>query len=287
MANWMRFERGGRIEFGTVKDGAIAVHAGDMFGGNKPTGETVKLADVRVVTPCDAVEDGLPVEQLPPARRQERFPVPDRAALFPQGAERLPPARRADRAARQPMTAASSTRASSASSSARNASTSAKRRRRTYIFGYTCVNDVTAVDLLKKYPTFDQWDAREELRHVRRVRPGQITTGVDPMKLRDPHHAQRQGGAELSGRRHVLPALQAGGGGLEGHDADARRHHRLRHVAGRRRDGGGQQHRRHRDRRRRHAQQPFRPGTAEPVSARRGAERRYASAWSAPAPSAA
>ena len=28
MANWMRFERGGRIEFGTVKDGAIAVHAG-------------------------------------------------------------------------------------------------------------------------------------------------------------------------------------------------------------------------------------------------------------------
>ena len=99
MANWMRFERGGRIEFGTVKDGVIAVHTGDMFGANKPTGESVKLADVRVATPCDPSQDGLPVEQLPPARRQEQFPRARRAALLPQGAQRLSPARRADRAA--------------------------------------------------------------------------------------------------------------------------------------------------------------------------------------------
>ena len=52
MTYWIRFERNGRVEFGTLLDGAIAVHEGDMFAGAKATGETVKLAAVRVRTPC-------------------------------------------------------------------------------------------------------------------------------------------------------------------------------------------------------------------------------------------
>ena len=43
MAHWVRFERNGRLAFGTV-DGVIAVHAGDMFAGAIATGETVRLA---------------------------------------------------------------------------------------------------------------------------------------------------------------------------------------------------------------------------------------------------
>ena len=52
MTKWLRFEREGRIEIGTLHDGDIAVHSGDMFAGAKPTGETVQFADVKVLTPC-------------------------------------------------------------------------------------------------------------------------------------------------------------------------------------------------------------------------------------------
>ena len=38
---------------GTLQDGVIAIHSGDMFAGARPTGEKAKLADVRVLTPCD------------------------------------------------------------------------------------------------------------------------------------------------------------------------------------------------------------------------------------------
>jgi ketopantoate reductase len=51
-----------------------------------------------------------------------------------------------------------------------------------YIFGYTCVNDVTAVDLLKKNPSFDQW-ARAKSFDTFGVMGPVIVTGLDPTKL--------------------------------------------------------------------------------------------------------
>ena len=52
MAHWMRFEHGGETKFGALRDGVVAVHEGDMFAAPKPTGESVALDAVRVLTPC-------------------------------------------------------------------------------------------------------------------------------------------------------------------------------------------------------------------------------------------
>ena len=38
MAQWIRFERGGKTGFGTLEGGAIAVHDGDLFGASRSTG---------------------------------------------------------------------------------------------------------------------------------------------------------------------------------------------------------------------------------------------------------
>ena len=105
-----------------------------------------------------------------------------------------------------------------------------------YIFGYTCVNDVTAVDLLRKDKSFEQW-ARAKSFDTFGVFGPVIATGLDPMKLSVKTDPERQGTAELSGRRHVLPAAPAGRRDFQGRDADARRHHRLRHLARRRHHG--------------------------------------------------
>src|SRR5207247_10649645 len=48
-----------------------------------------------------------------------------------------------------------------------------------YIFGYTCVNDVTAVDLLRKDKSFEQW-ARAKSFDTFGVFGPVIATGIDP-----------------------------------------------------------------------------------------------------------
>jgi 2-keto-4-pentenoate hydratase/2-oxohepta-3-ene-1,7-dioic acid hydratase in catechol pathway len=53
MAQWIRFEHGGKTSFGTLEGDTIKIHSGDMFAGAKPSGESVKLSDVKVLTPCE------------------------------------------------------------------------------------------------------------------------------------------------------------------------------------------------------------------------------------------
>jgi 2-keto-4-pentenoate hydratase/2-oxohepta-3-ene-1,7-dioic acid hydratase in catechol pathway len=53
MAKWVRFESQGKSGFGILEGDTVIVHSGDMFGAAKPTGETLKLADTQLRTPCD------------------------------------------------------------------------------------------------------------------------------------------------------------------------------------------------------------------------------------------
>ena len=51
-----------------------------------------------------------------------------------------------------------------------------------YIFGYTCINDVTAMDLVKKDPTFDQWTRSKSYDTFGIFGPS-IVDDIDPMTL--------------------------------------------------------------------------------------------------------
>ena len=51
-----------------------------------------------------------------------------------------------------------------------------------YIFGYTCINDVTGMDLVKKDPTFDQWTRSKSFDTFGIFGPG-IETDIDPMSI--------------------------------------------------------------------------------------------------------
>ncbi len=52
-----------------------------------------------------------------------------------------------------------------------------------YILGYTCVNDVTAMDLVKKDPTFDQWTRAKSFDTFGVFGPC-VVNDIDPMNLR-------------------------------------------------------------------------------------------------------
>jgi 2-keto-4-pentenoate hydratase/2-oxohepta-3-ene-1,7-dioic acid hydratase in catechol pathway len=52
-----------------------------------------------------------------------------------------------------------------------------------HIFGYSCVNDVTAVDLINKTPAFPQWTRAKSFDGFGAFGPV-IATGLDPLTLR-------------------------------------------------------------------------------------------------------
>jgi 2-keto-4-pentenoate hydratase/2-oxohepta-3-ene-1,7-dioic acid hydratase in catechol pathway len=154
--NWVRFEANGAEGFGTLDGDAIAVHAGDMFADAETTGETLALGDVALLTPCvpgkfialwnnsqsAAEKQGLEKPEYPLF-----FLKPSTTYLAPGGVIRKP----ADYDGRVIYEAelgiVIGTRVSNVDAAAAADA----------IFGYTCVNDVTAMQLLDADPSFPQW----------------------------------------------------------------------------------------------------------------------------------
>jgi len=182
MAHWLRFERAGKPGFGTLEGGVITVHTGDMLGDNRPTGETVKLADVRLRTPCDPSKMICLWNNFHQLAAKNNFQVPDEPLYFlkaanayhPHGAPIVRPKSYDGRIVYEGELGIVIGKKCSMVSEA---------EAKDYIFGYTCVNDVTAVDLLKKNPTFDQWVRAKSFDTFGVLGPT-IATGLDPMTLR-------------------------------------------------------------------------------------------------------
>ena len=271
MAKWIRFEQDGKTGFGTLDDGIITVHSGDMFAGAKPSGQTLKLSDVQIMTPCEPSKMICLWNNFHQLAAKNDFTEPKEPLWFLKAPNAYWPANRPIERPAKPTPARSSTRANSASSSAGSASTSREAEAGDYIFGYTCVNDVTAVDLLRKDKSFEQW-ARAKSFDTFGVFGPVIATGLDPLELSvktilNGKERQNYPVADMFFPPHRLVAAIS-----QRHDADAGRRHRLRHLARRRHDGRRPQRRRHRDRRRRQPRQRVRPGAAEPVSAGRASQ---------------
>ena len=181
MAQWIRFERNGRLGFGTVQDGVVAVHEGDMFAGASPTGETIKLADVKVHTPCDPSKMICLWNNFHQLAAKNDFQKPSEPLYFlkapnayhPDGEPiRRPPTYEGRIVYEGELGVVIGKKCFNIS----------EAEAKDHIFGYTCVNDVTAVDLMKKFPTFDQWTRAKSFDTFGVFGPV-ITTDVDPAKL--------------------------------------------------------------------------------------------------------
>jgi ketopantoate reductase/2-keto-4-pentenoate hydratase/2-oxohepta-3-ene-1,7-dioic acid hydratase in catechol pathway len=181
MAHWIRFERGGRLEFGTVADGVITIHKGDMFGQNAPTGDKVKLSDVRVATPCDPSKMPALWNNFHQLAAKNNFPVPEEPLYFLKSPNSFLPA---GAPIRRPPTYDGKIiyEAELGVVIGKKCFNITEAEAGDYIFGYTCVNDVTAVDLLRKNASFEQWARCKGFDTFGAFGPV-IATGLDPMKL--------------------------------------------------------------------------------------------------------
>ena len=181
MAHWIRFERQGQTGFGTLDGETITVHDGDMFEDPRPTGETVPLADVEVLTPCVPSKmiclwnnfHALAARLGVPEPAEPLYFLKSPSAFLAHGETiRRPPSYSGNVVYEGELGIVIGKRCSNVSEDEAG----------DYIFGYTCVDDVTAADIISKDPTFAQW-ARAKSFDTFGVFGPVIATGLDPMDL--------------------------------------------------------------------------------------------------------
>lgn len=189
MALWVRFEQDGAERFGALSEGAgeqdtgrIRVHEGDMFADPVPTGAVVPLEAVRLLPP---VRPGtfiglwnnfheLAVKLGTPAPESPLFFLKATTSLLPPGGMIRPPRGYAGKVVYEGELGVVVGR------TCRDAS---EAEARDAIFGYTCVNDVTALDLLQADPAFPQWARAKGCDTFGPCGPA-VATGLDWRALR-------------------------------------------------------------------------------------------------------
>ena len=155
MARWLRYTHDGRGGFGRLDGDRIAVHAGDLFSDPAPTGETLALAEVVLDLPCRpsklialwnnfhaaAEKQGLdrPENPLFFVKPPNTYRASGDTVAIPEGVGRI--------LFEGELGIVIGRRGRDLTPEAAAG----------HIFGYTCVNDVTALEVLKADLSFVQW----------------------------------------------------------------------------------------------------------------------------------
>lgn len=182
MAQWARFERNGTVAFGTVDGEEIEVHQGCMFDGPEPTGERVPLASVRLLAPTQPSKMIALWNNFRDLGKKLGLTAPPEPLYWikaassyagPEAEVRRPPGYDGKVVFEGELGIVMGARCWNA---APDAAAQA-------IFGYTCVNDITAADILNKDPSFVQWTRAKSFDGFSPFGPV-IATGLVPESLR-------------------------------------------------------------------------------------------------------
>ena len=181
MSNWIRFTNNKISSFGILKDNIVTLYEGDMFNNPLKTDVTLKAEDVTIINPCKpskmialwnnyqslATEKGLSKPNNPLYLNKAV------SCIIEQGDNIIRPKTYTENIffeGELGIVIGKTCKDVSIEDSSE------------YIFGFTCINDVTAMDLVKKDPTFDQWTRSKSYDTFGIFGPG-IATDVDPMTL--------------------------------------------------------------------------------------------------------
>jgi 2-keto-4-pentenoate hydratase/2-oxohepta-3-ene-1,7-dioic acid hydratase in catechol pathway len=179
--NWARLEVDGRAVFGTLDGERLLVHDGDMFGAAAPTGEIVPLAGARWLPPCQPSKFIALWNNLQAAAEKNDWARPETPLYFIKTPN-------AYNAHERPIPPAPSDAGRVVYEGELGVVVGARIKSATHaesagaIFGYTCVNDVTAFEIIHGVPSFEQWTRAKSFDGFAVFGPT-IATGVDPHGL--------------------------------------------------------------------------------------------------------
>lgn len=181
MPRWARVNHKGRDCFGTIEGDALRVHSGNMFTGATATGESLPLADAELLTPTVPGKMVALVDNYHALVAKLGHAVPDEPLYFLKsgssflaGGEtiRMPKSYSGKVIYEGELGIVVGRRLSHASEADAAAG----------IFGYTCINDVTAIEIIARNPGFAQWTRAKSFDTFGVFGPA-IATGIDPSTL--------------------------------------------------------------------------------------------------------
>ncbi len=178
---WTRFKHGGQTGFGTLEADTITLYKGDLFGDAQATSRTLALSEVKVLQPTNPGKMVALWNNFHALAEKLNVPEPEEPLYLLKGGNSFL------------ATGETIRRPSSYDGKVtyegelgivigKECKEVAEADIGPYIFGYTCVNDVTAVELINKDSTFAQW-VRSKSFDTFGVFGPVIATGLDPMGL--------------------------------------------------------------------------------------------------------
>ena len=181
MTLWARIEHEGRARIGTIDGDLVRLHDGTIFDPGPETGEVVAGADVRWLTPTEPTKMVALWNNFRAAAEENSWAIPAEPLTFLKApnsftahGQAIPvPKSYGGRVAYEGELGIVIGRTCSAVSVEEAANN---------ILGYTCVNDVTAMELLQRDPSFPQWTRAKNFDGFGVFGPV-VATGLDPASL--------------------------------------------------------------------------------------------------------
>jgi 2-keto-4-pentenoate hydratase/2-oxohepta-3-ene-1,7-dioic acid hydratase in catechol pathway len=181
MPHWIRVQHQGRERFGLLEGESIRLHSGNLLGEHAATGESVALRDAKVLTPvtpsklvalwnnfralADKLGNPIPPEPLYFLKANNSF-------LAHEETIRVPAAYPGKVVYEGELGIVIGKRCTAVS----------EADAPEHILGYTCINDVTAAELINKDATFAQWTRAKSFDTFGVFGPV-IATGLNPAML--------------------------------------------------------------------------------------------------------
>ena len=153
---WMRFDRDATAGFGVLDGDKVRVHTGSMFDRPSPSGDSIDVGDVQWLPPCAPTKIIGLWNNFRAAADKNGWAEPAEPLYFLKSAGSAA-------AHRQPIPVPSSYEGRVAYEGelavviGRRARGVSLADAGSFIFGYACANDVTAIELLNRDPSFTQW----------------------------------------------------------------------------------------------------------------------------------
>jgi len=181
MPKWVRVAHLGREYIGKVEGETVRVHSGSMFSGAEATSQAIPMSAAKLLTPTAAGKMICLVDNYRELVKKLGHEIPSEPLYSFKGGNAFIAHGETIRAPRYyggkvvyegELGVVIGKRATAVSEA------DAAR----HIFGYTCVNDVTAIEIIPKDPVFAQWTRAKSFDTFGPFGPW-IETEVDPEKL--------------------------------------------------------------------------------------------------------
>jgi len=153
---WLRFAHQGRVGLGQLVGDTLHVHEGHLFENPQPTGETLPLSEVEILAPCHPGKVLALWNNFKAAAEKNGWSTPSEPLYFLKSPNSyshhlqavIRPSQDIGRVIYE---------AELGIVIGRRGRDIPVEEADQHIFGFTCVNDVTAIELLRSDSSFEQW----------------------------------------------------------------------------------------------------------------------------------